>query len=107
MLAALHVGDVESDRYGPQRSVGQPHISTDRRHVSATEEPAQGRERSGQQQLEVAQMAWRKIPRRPVGGRLAQLGGAPVIHDKVDQGATVRRNKVIGHRARLALRHSA
>ena len=58
MLAALHV---EGDRYGPERSVGQPHIGTDRRDVGATEEPAQGRERTGQQQLKVAQMAWREI----------------------------------------------
>ena len=98
------VGDVESDRYGPEPSVGQPHISTDRRQVGATEEPAQRRERTGQQQLEVAQMAWREIARRPVGGRLAQLGGALVIHDAVDQRTTVRRNKVIGHSASVKLR---
>ena len=44
-------------------------------------------------------MAWREIPGRPVGGRLAQLKGALVIHDAVDQDTTVRRNKVIGHGA--------
>ncbi len=101
-LGGQLVGDVEGDRYGPERSVGQPHISTDRRHVGATEEPAQGRERTGQQELEVAQMAWRQIPRRPVSGRLAQLEGTLVIHDDVDQGTTVRRNKVISHCATLA-----
>ena len=42
-------------------------------------------------------MTWCEIERRPVGGRLAQLGGALVIHYDVDQDTTVRRYKVIGH----------
>src|SRR5262245_62492521 len=49
-------------------------------------------------------MAWREIARRPVGGRLAQLGGALVIHHAVDQDTTVRGNKVIGHGASVERR---
>jgi hypothetical protein len=49
-------------------------------------------------------MTRRQIQRRPVSRRLAQLGGALVIHDAVDQGTTVRSNKVIGHSASVKCR---
>ena len=34
-------------------------------------------------------MAWRQIARRPVGGRLAQLGSTLVIHNAIDRGDNI------------------
>ena len=59
-------GHVERDRNGPQAALWQPHRVADARVLGSRHEAAERRERAVQQELEIAELSRRKVPRRPV-----------------------------------------
>ncbi len=77
--------DVEGDRHRPQRAVGEPHRLADRVVLALGEEAAQRREGAVGEQLEVADLTGRQVPRREVDGYGLQLGGAVLVDQKVDE----------------------
>ena len=91
------LGQVEADRHRPDRPVGQPHLGADALVVGLTQERRQRREGAVHQQLDVADLAGRQVPRRPVRSGGLQLGGPLRIDDQVDEGAAMGGDEVIRH----------
>ena len=58
--------DIQRDRHGPKRAVGQPHVLTHAFIVGAVHEPTQRGEPAAHQQFQVAKLPRRQVPRRPV-----------------------------------------
>src|SRR5581483_7680248 len=71
------------------------HLAADALVVGLAEERAQRREGAVHEQLEVADLAGREVPRGPVGGGGLQLGGPLGVDDEVDERAAVGGDEVI------------
>jgi hypothetical protein len=93
-----HVGtQVERDRYRPQGSISEPHRGAHRLVVSSSKEAGKRREPAIHQQLEIALLPGGEVPRRPVPRGGAQLSGALLVGEQVDDSPTVGGDEVIGH----------
>ncbi len=87
---AVAGGDRQGDGQRPEGAVGQPHLADDALVVGLAQEALQGREPADGQQLEVAEAPLVERQAGVVLGRRLHLGGAGLVHQEVDQGATVR-----------------
>jgi hypothetical protein len=91
------VRDVEGDRDRPQGAVGQAHAGADRLVVSPAEEAPQRREAAAQQQLEVAELPSRQVPRRPPRRPSQQLPPAFRGADELHEPSPVRCDQMVRH----------
>ena len=73
-LAGELARQVEGDGDRPQGAVRQAHVRRDGVVVGLAEEAGQRREGAVQQELQIAELAGRQIPRRPVTGGGLELG---------------------------------
>ncbi len=68
--------DVERHRDRPERAVGQAHLAADRLDFFPAHEAGERREAADRQELEIAELARRQVPRGEADELRAQLGGA-------------------------------
>ena len=90
-------GDVEHDRHGPERPVGETHVFQDGLVVALAEEAGKRGEPAVHEQLEITELARGQVPGRPFDRLGLELRLAGVVNDEVDKRAAVRRDEVVGH----------
>jgi hypothetical protein len=91
------IRNVEGDRDRPQSAVGQAHAGADRLVVGPAEEAPQRREAAAQQQLDIAELPSRQVPRRPPRRPSQQLPPAFGDADELHEPSPVRCDQMVRH----------
>ncbi len=89
-------GQIQNHRHRPDRAVRQPHVRAHRAICLLTQEATERRERSVQQQLEVADLPVGQVPGGEACAGSFQLSGALGRDQEIDKLSAVRRRARVG-----------
>jgi hypothetical protein len=83
-------GHVQRDGNGPERPVREPHLRHDSVEIRFAHETCEGGEPPIQEELQIAELAGRQIPRGPVARSRFQFGLPFGRDDEIGEGSSVR-----------------
>ena len=87
-------GNIQGDRHRPEKAVAQPHFLTDAFVIVPVHESGEGRKAAVEEQFEIANLAWSKVPRREVARLGLGFGRVFGFKDEVNEFASVRRDEM-------------